>query len=140
MRKKLLQNLKALKGCTSGNAMMLMALGMPMLIGGAGLGVDFSQWYLWKRELQLATDQAAIAAAWAKTATNTSSSYQTRGTQDYYANLEPAGQHHAPVGIVQRAWQQRAGVAPSRDLQRWPRHQLHHRAAVWDICDQRWQP
>jgi Flp pilus assembly protein TadG len=72
---------------TSGNAVMLMAIGIPALIGAAGLAVDFSQWYLWKRELQLATDQAAIAAAWARTDSHTQGTYQQRGTQDYYANL-----------------------------------------------------
>ena len=29
---------------TSGNAMLFVALGLPALIGGAGLAVDFSQW------------------------------------------------------------------------------------------------
>ncbi|MGZ3196220.1 MAG: pilus assembly protein TadG-related protein [Croceibacterium sp.] len=66
---------------------MLVAVGMPALIGAAGLAVDFSQWYLWKRELQLATDQAAIAAAWARTNSHTEDTYQQRGTQDYHANL-----------------------------------------------------
>lgn len=70
-----------------GNAVMLVAVGLPALIGGAGLAVDFSQWYLWERELQLATDQAAIGAAWARTDSNTQDSYVQRGTQDYYANL-----------------------------------------------------
>jgi Flp pilus assembly protein TadG len=72
---------------TSGNALLLMALAVPVLIGGAGVAVDFSQWYLWKHELQLATDQAAMGAAWARTDSHTQDNYQTRGTQDYYANL-----------------------------------------------------
>jgi Flp pilus assembly protein TadG len=72
---------------TSGNAMLFVALGLPALIGGAGLAVDFSQWYLWKRELQLATDQAALAGAWARTDSHTQDNYQTRATQDYRANL-----------------------------------------------------
>jgi Flp pilus assembly protein TadG len=67
--------------------MLLMALAIPVLIGGAGVAVDFSQWYLWKHELQLATDQAAMGAAWARTDSHTQDNYQTRGTQDYYANL-----------------------------------------------------
>ena len=78
---------KRLVGETSGNAVMLVAVGMPALIGAAGLAVDFSQWYLWKRELQLATDQAAIAAAGARTNSHTEDTYQQRGTQDYHANL-----------------------------------------------------
>ena len=56
-----------LRHSTSGHATLLTALSMPMLIGGAGLGVDLSQWYLWKREFQFAVDQAAVAAAWART-------------------------------------------------------------------------
>lgn len=78
---------RSLASNTSGNAMLFMALALPALIGGAGVAVDFSQWYLWKRELQLATDQAAMAAAWARTDSHTESDYETRGTQDYYANL-----------------------------------------------------
>lgn len=78
---------RRLAGDTSGNAMLFMALAVPALIGGAGMAVDFSQWYVWKHELQLATDQAAMAAAWARTNPNTQDNYQTRGSQDYYANL-----------------------------------------------------
>jgi Flp pilus assembly protein TadG len=76
-----------LVGDTGGNAMLFMALAIPTLIGGAGLAVDFSQWYVWKHELQLATDQAAMGAAWARTDPHTQDDYQTRGSQDYYANL-----------------------------------------------------
>lgn len=49
---------------TTGNATMLVAFAMPMVIGGGGMAIDFAQFYLWKRELQFANDQAAIAAAW----------------------------------------------------------------------------
>ena len=45
-----------LRKSTSGHATLLTAFGMPMLIGTAGLGVDLSQWYMWKRELQFAVD------------------------------------------------------------------------------------
>ncbi len=56
---------RKLRSNTSGNAAALVALGMPVLIGGAGLAVDTSQWFMWKRELQHSVDQAAIGAAWA---------------------------------------------------------------------------
>ena len=79
--------LKRLAGDTSGNALLLMALGLPMLIGGAGLGVDFAQWYMWKRELQYAVDQAAIAGAWARSDTATQAIYTDRARQEYNANL-----------------------------------------------------
>jgi Flp pilus assembly protein TadG len=78
---------RRLIGEKSGNAMMIVAFGMPMLIGGAGLAVDVSQWYMWKRELQLATDQGAIAGAWAMTDSHTKDTYETRASQDYYHNL-----------------------------------------------------
>ncbi|MCZ8323979.1 MAG: pilus assembly protein TadG-related protein [Sphingomonadaceae bacterium] len=66
---------------------MLVAVGVPMLIGGAGAAVDIAQWYAWKRELQQATDQGALAAAWALSNTTNRDNYRTRGTQDYNNNL-----------------------------------------------------
>src|SRR3546814_3139378 len=36
------------------------------MIGGAGLGVDVTQWYLWQRELQMSVDTAALAGAYSK--------------------------------------------------------------------------
>ena len=40
----------------SGNAMLMVALATPALIGGGGLAVDTAQWYMWKRELQHSVD------------------------------------------------------------------------------------
>src|SRR3569623_1340245 len=74
-------------GEKSGNASMLAALGIPMLIGGGGLAVDVTQWYMWKRELQYAVDQAAIAGAWARLKTTTKDTYDTRAKQEFSANL-----------------------------------------------------
>jgi Flp pilus assembly protein TadG len=48
----------------SGNTMIMVAMGMPMLVGGTGLAVDTAQWYLWQRELQYAVDQAAMSGAY----------------------------------------------------------------------------
>ena len=79
--------LRALKQCDSGNAMILMAMGMPMLIGGTGFAVDTAQYYLWKRELQFATDQAALAGAWARTETATQGTYASRAKQEFDANI-----------------------------------------------------
>ena len=79
--------LRRLGRCSSGNAMLLVALAMPMLIGGTGYAVDTAQWYMWKRELQFATDQGAIAAAWALSDNSTKGSYVTRATQEYDNNL-----------------------------------------------------
>jgi Flp pilus assembly protein TadG len=81
------KTLRRLRKNSSGNALMLVAVGVPMLIGGAGAAVDVAQWYAWKRELQQATDQGALAAAWALSNANSRTSYTTRGTQDYNNNL-----------------------------------------------------
>lgn len=70
----------------SGNATLLMAVGMPALIGGAGLATDFSQYYLWKRELQHAVDQAAIAGAFAL-ASDREALYDDRALQEFSANM-----------------------------------------------------
>ncbi len=70
-----------------GNAALIVALGMPALIGGAGLAVDTAQWYMWKRELQFAVDQAAIAGAWAQSDAATQSTYQARARQEFASNL-----------------------------------------------------
>ena len=76
-----------MSGCNSGNATLLVALGMPVLIGGAGLGVDVTQWYMWKRELQFAVDQSAVAGAWAMADADTESTYLKRAKQEFNANL-----------------------------------------------------
>ena len=55
---------KRIAGCKGGNAMMFVALGLPVFIGAAGYAVDMAQAYAWKRELQHSVDQAAIAGAW----------------------------------------------------------------------------
>ncbi|GGC40073.1 hypothetical protein GCM10011371_29290 [Novosphingobium marinum] len=77
---------RSLRGERSGNATLMVALGVPALIGGAGLGVDMAQWYLWKSELQYAVDQAAIAAAYARADDSTKNDYSTRALQEFAAN------------------------------------------------------
>ena len=72
----------------SGNAILLVALGMPVLIGTSGLAVDSAQYYMWKRDLQFAVDSAALAGAWARTTTATQSTYQARARQEYHANVQ----------------------------------------------------
>lgn len=71
---------------SGGNATLLLALGLPMLVGSAGLAVDTAQWYMWKRELQFAADQAAMAGAWSRAKNNTGSAYQVRARQERLAN------------------------------------------------------
>lgn len=71
----------------SGNAALIVALGMPALIGGTGFAVDTAQWYAWKQELQFATDQAAMAGAHARSKDITAQDYATRADQEFDANL-----------------------------------------------------
>lgn len=85
--------------CRSGNATMLVALGMPVLIGGAGMGVDVTQWYMWKRELQFAVDQAAVAGAWAAADTETESTFSLRAKQEFDANLSATDDFNAEPDI-----------------------------------------
>ena len=79
---------KRLRRSTSGNTAILVGLGMPALIGGAGFAVDTAQWYLWKRELQYAADQAALAGAWARGNGDTNNIYVTRADQEFSVNLQ----------------------------------------------------
>lgn len=83
MRKKLVE----LARCASGNTTLLVALGMPVVLGGSGLAVDTAQLYMFKRELQLAADQGAIAGAWARAGGDTGTQYQTRAGQEFDGNL-----------------------------------------------------
>ena len=87
MFNKVKQLASSLRRDLSGNATMLVAMGMPALIGGTGLAVDTAQWFMWKRELQFAVDQAAIAGAWARTSSSTRSVYAMRATQEFAANV-----------------------------------------------------
>ncbi len=64
------RTMRRLRRATGGNATMLLACGMPAVIGGACLAVDVAQWYIWKRDLQFAVDQAALAGAWTMTNQN----------------------------------------------------------------------
>ena len=66
MLKKVKRLIKSLRRNSSGNVLMVFALGMPVFVGGAGLAVDTAQWYMWKREMQYAVDQAALAGAWSR--------------------------------------------------------------------------
>jgi Flp pilus assembly protein TadG len=47
-----------------GNAIVIAAATLPMIVGAAGLASDTIQWTLWKRQLQRAADSAAIAGVY----------------------------------------------------------------------------
>jgi Flp pilus assembly protein TadG len=70
-----------------GNATVLMAVAAPVLISAAGFGIDTAQWYMWKRELQYAVDQAAIGAAWSYAKGISKTAYSTHAQQEFTANL-----------------------------------------------------
>lgn len=86
MRIRKFRCLRALASDKRGNMAMIVAMGMPALIGSAGLAVDISQWYLWKRELQHSVDQAALGAAWALANPDSSANYKARALQEFNAN------------------------------------------------------
>lgn len=78
---------RTLGRATGGNATLLMAFGAPALITASGFAVDTAQWYMWKREMQYAADQGAIAGAWSKAKGISSSAYTTHSQQEFAANL-----------------------------------------------------
>lgn len=78
---------QSLRRNESGNALLLMALGMPVLIGSSGMAVDVAQWYMWKRELQYAVDQAALAGAWASAEPASASDYKVLARLEFFDNL-----------------------------------------------------
>jgi len=88
----------------SGNTMVIVAAGMPALIGGAGFAVDMSQWYMWKSELQYAVDQAAIAGAYARTSDETEADYETRAEQEYAANLSKTSEFASDPEVSLANW------------------------------------
>ncbi len=57
-----------------GNAMIIAAAALPLLIGSAGLATDTIQWALWKRQLQRAADSAAIAGVYERAAAESATS------------------------------------------------------------------
>lgn len=81
------RKLRELGGCYSGNATLMVALGIPALVGGSGLAVDTAQWYMWKRELQYAVDQAALAGAFARVQEHEEDNYEARALTEYAANM-----------------------------------------------------
>ena len=88
MLKKVKRLMQSLRRNISGNVLILFAAGAPVFIGGAGLAVDTAQWYMWKREMQYAVDQAAMAGAWSRVGGTTGIEYKTRAQQEITANLQ----------------------------------------------------
>lgn len=78
---------RRLRGNSSGNATLMVALGAPALIGAGGLAIDTAQWYMWKRELQHSVDQAAYAGAWALAREESADTFETRAEQEFETNI-----------------------------------------------------
>lgn len=57
----------ALRRDERGNALLIGAAVMPLLLGAAGLAIDTIQFSVWKRELQRAADSGAVAGVYALT-------------------------------------------------------------------------
>ena len=66
-----------------GNALVIAAAAMPLVLGSAGLASDTIEWALWKRQLQRAADSAAMAGVYAKMQ---SADYTTAVNQDLTHN------------------------------------------------------
>lgn len=81
--------------CRSGNATLLTAVALPVLIGATGYGVDTAQWYMVQRELQHAADQGAIAGAWALAYKDTTNTYDNRASREFSNNLGVSSEYLA---------------------------------------------
>ena len=84
-----LSRLRALWSDARGNALMLTALALPVMIGAAGLGVHTMQLSHVKRELQREADSAAMAGAY--------SLYQSQGNSAATAQANKALTQNALV-------------------------------------------
>jgi hypothetical protein len=47
-----------------GNVLVMAGISASALVGGAGLATDATQWFLWKRQIQIAADAGALGAAY----------------------------------------------------------------------------
>lgn len=56
--------LRKLFGDRRGNALIIAAAALPLVVGSAGLATDTIEWTTWKRQLQRAADSGALAGVW----------------------------------------------------------------------------
>jgi Flp pilus assembly protein TadG len=70
-----------------GNAIMIAAASLPLIVGAAGLASDTIQWTLWKRQLQRAADSGAIAGVYTRLQNNTQQAVTDAVTHDESLNL-----------------------------------------------------
>lgn len=113
-----LGRLRKLAGDRRGNVLALTAFALPVLLGGAGLAVDTTQWYLWKRELQLAADAGALSGAYAL---SQGKDHVARARADATANINVADLTGTPQ-VTQGDWGGRTNNAVTVSLS--ARHRL----------------
>src|SRR4051812_14859016 len=70
-----------------GNALVIAAACLPLVVGAAGLASDTIQWTLWKRQLQRAADSAAIAGVYDRVNSGTTDTVATTVSHDLSLNL-----------------------------------------------------
>jgi hypothetical protein len=56
--------LKRFRDEERGNVLVMAGVSAFALVGGAGLATDATQWFLWKRQIQMAADAGALGAAY----------------------------------------------------------------------------
>jgi Flp pilus assembly protein TadG len=78
-----------------GNALVIAAASLPLVLGSAGLASDTIEWALWKRQLQRAADSAAMAGVYAKVHSETAA-----GAPTYTAAVTADLAHNNHVGIT----------------------------------------
>ena len=70
-----------------GNAIVIAAASLPLIVGGAGLASDTIQWTLWKRQLQRAADSAAMSGVYTRLKTDTQTDVTAAVNHDKTLNL-----------------------------------------------------
>jgi len=73
----------------SGNVAVIVALSLPIVVGGAGLGVETSYWYYNGLKLQAVADAAAFAGALEKVSSTDNSTVTAAATQSAATNGLP---------------------------------------------------
>lgn len=97
---RLSRTIRPLRRDERGNVLLLTAMSMPIIIGGAGFGVDTAQWYLWKRELQTAVDAAALSGAYTLAQKGTTGAYKVRAEEELQKNVDTASLASKSVALA----------------------------------------
>jgi Flp pilus assembly protein TadG len=90
----MLTALRRLRDDRRGNALVIAAGALPLLLGSAGLATDTIQWALWKRQLQRAADSAALAGVYARVQNNSGQTAQQAVDVDLSKN------HHTQISLM----------------------------------------